>query len=124
MIPAIHDRRSIRKFQNKPLSREDITDILQSGIQAPSSKNRQPWKYIVVQGAAKAEMLKAFRAGILREETGRALLPDSRKHLAGAKYTVEILEQAPAVIFALNPLGKSIASNLSLEDRVYEICNI
>ena len=123
MIPAIYERRSIRKFQNKPLSRQDIADILESGIRAPSSKNRQPWKFIVVQGEAKAEMLKAFRAGILREETGNALLPQSRKHLAGAKYTAQIMEQAPAVVFAINPLGKGIASELSFEDRVYEICN-
>ena len=56
MISAIYDRRSIRKFSDKPISQEDIKDIIQSGIKAPSSKNRQPWKYIVIQGTAKAEM--------------------------------------------------------------------
>lgn len=124
MISTIHDRRSIRKFQDKPLSKQDIADILHCGIRAPSSKNRQPWKYVVVQGDAKRKMLEAFRAGILREETGGALLPQSAKHIAGAKYTVQIMEQAPAVVFVLNPLGKGIAADLTFEDRVYEICNI
>ena len=68
MISAIYDRRSTRKFINKPISHKDITDIIQSGIKAPSSKNRQPWKYIVIHGNAKAEMLKVFRQGIEREE--------------------------------------------------------
>ena len=68
MISAIYDRRSTRKFINKPISHKDITDIIQSGIKAPSSKNRQPWKYIVIQGNAKAEMLKVFRQGIEREK--------------------------------------------------------
>ena len=58
MISEIYDRRSIRKFSDKPVSQKDIVDILESGIKAPSSKNRQPWKYIVIQGNAKAEMLK------------------------------------------------------------------
>ena len=40
MISAIYDRRSIRKFSNKPISPKDITDIIQSGIKAPSSKKQ------------------------------------------------------------------------------------
>lgn len=124
MIQAINARRSIRKFQNKPISEQDIIDILQSGIKAPSSKNRQPWKYIVVQDKAKKEMLKVFREGISREETKDALLPQSKKYISGAKYTVEILEQAPAVIFAVNPLGKGVLTDLTPEERIYEVCNI
>lgn len=34
------------------------------------------------------------------------MLPDSSRHLGGAEYTVQIMEQAPVVIFVLNPLGK------------------
>ncbi len=41
MVSAIYDRRSTRKFLDKPLSKKDITDIIQSGMKAPSSKNRQ-----------------------------------------------------------------------------------
>ena len=124
MIPAINERRSIRKFLNKPISEQDIIDILQSGIKAPSSKNRQPWNYIVVQEKAKEEMLKVFREGICREEMKDALLPQSKKYISGAKYTVEILEQAPVVIFAVNPLGKGVLTDLTPEERIYEICNI
>ncbi|MCI8691361.1 MAG: nitroreductase family protein [Lachnospiraceae bacterium] len=96
MIPAIYDRRSIRKFLDRPLTKEDITQIIRSGMKAPSSKNRQPWKFIVVQGREKAEMLKAFRRGISREERGIPLLPESRQHIVSAKYTAEIMDEAPA----------------------------
>ena len=124
MISAIYDRRSIRKFSNKPISQKDITDIIQSGIKAPSSKNRQPWKYIVIQGKSKEEMLKVFRQGIEREENERALLPQSKQYIATAKYTVDIMSEAPIVIFVDNTLGKSILADLTLEEHVYEICNI
>ena len=124
MIQAINERRSIRKFQNKLISEQDIIDILQSGIKAPSSKNRQPWNYIVVQENAKEEMIKVFREGISREETKDALLPQSKKYISGAKYTVEIMEQAPVVIFAINPLGKGVLAELTPEERIYEVCNI
>ena len=124
MINAIYERRSIRKFQDKPISEEDIIDILQCGIKAPSSKNRQPWKYIVVQGKAKEEMLRAFREGIIREEMKDALLPQSKQYINGAKYIVEIMEQAPVVIFAINPLGKGVLAEVTPEERIYEVCNI
>ena len=88
------------------------------------SKNRQPWNYIVVRGKAKEEMLKVFREGIFREETKDALLPQSKKHISGAKYTVEIMEQAPVVIFAVNPFGKGVLAELTPEERIYKVCNI
>ena len=111
MISAIYDRRSIRKFLDKPISQEDIMDIIQSGVKAPSSKNRQPWKYIVIQGNAKVEMLKVFRQGIEREENESALLPQSKQHIPAAKYTVDIMEEAPTIIFVVNSLGKVFCQN-------------
>ncbi len=73
MISAIYERRGIRKFLDKPIPLEDLKDIISSGMKAPSSKNRQPWKYIVVHGNAKKEMLNVFRRGIEREEHESAL---------------------------------------------------
>ena len=124
MIPEIYDRRSIRKFLDKPISQKDIMDIIQSGVKAPSSKNRQPWKYIVIQGNAKADMLNVFRKGIDREENESALLPQSKQHIAAAKYTVDIMEKAPTIIFVVNSLGKDISTELTPEEHIYEICNI
>ncbi len=124
MISAIYARRSIRKFLDKPISKKDITDIIQSGMKAPSSKNRQPWKYIVIQGNAKEEMIKVFRQGIEREENENTLLPQSKQHIAAAKYTVDIMAEAPIIVFVVNELGKSILVELTPEEHIYEICNI
>lgn len=124
MISAIYDRRSTRKFLDKPISKEDLTEIIESGIKAPSSKNRQPWKFIVVQGKEKEEMLKVFRKGILREEKETALLPQSRQHIPAAKYTVDIMEEAPVAVFVVNTLGKGILSEMTPEEHIYEICNV
>lgn len=124
MISAVYDRRSIRKFLDKPIAGEDLTEILESGIKAPSSKNRQPWKFVVVQGTEKEEMLKAFRRGISREEKESALLPGSRRHIPAAKYTVDIMEEAPVIVFVLNTLGNNIFSEMTPEEHIYEICNI
>lgn len=124
MIPAIDNRRSIRKFKDQPIPKKDITDILQSGTKAPSSKNSQPWKYIVIQGRAKEEMLNAFRQGIERGEGEGALPPQVRPYLSAAKCTIEIMAAAPVIVFVVDPLGKSILSKLTQEERIYELCSI
>ena len=124
MIQEIYKRRSIRKFSAEPVSQEDITEIIESGIQAPSSKNRQPWKYIVIQKNAKEEMINVFRRGIAREENEYALLPQSKQHIGAAKYTIDIMQEAPVVLFIVNSLGKNIGADLTLEEHIYEICNI
>jgi len=99
-----------------------IEEILQSGILAPSSKNRQPWKFIVVTGNAKKDMLAAMGKGLMREKEF-PLLPESAQYLSSAEYTLKIMEQAPVVIFIINTLGLDIYSSLKPEERIYEICN-
>jgi nitroreductase len=100
-----------------------IEKILQSGILAPSSKNRQPWKFIVVTGNAKKDILAAMEKGLMREKE-YPLLPESAQYLSSAEYTLKIMEQAPVIIFIVNSLGLNIYSSLKPEERIYEICNV
>jgi len=46
---CIKTRRSIRRYQDKPVPWDDISTILDAGRLAPSSGNLQNWKFIVVQ---------------------------------------------------------------------------
>ena len=122
--PAIFQRRSIRAFQQAPLPREAVEQILDAAIQAPSAKNRQPWRFVVVQDSAKQGMLEAMRQGIRREASGEALLKDSARFLKGAEYTLQIMEQAPVTIFVLYPEGGSVLENISGEKRLYQSADL
>ena len=123
MIEEILNRRSIRTFQTTPVSSEFVEQVLQAGILAPSSKNRQPWRFVVATGKSKAEMLHAMETGLEREKQ-TPLLPENKQHLSGAFYTMEIMRQAPVIVFVINPLGEPLDQPLSLEHRINEICNI
>jgi len=46
---AIKSRRSIRHFTEEPVCDEEIDQIIESGMWAPSGKNNQPWKFAVIQ---------------------------------------------------------------------------
>jgi len=49
MNEIIEKRRSVRKFQNnKPLTREQIDQLLGAAMLAPSARNTRPWEYIVI----------------------------------------------------------------------------
>ncbi|MEG0074930.1 MAG: nitroreductase [Eubacterium sp.] len=123
MINAIYNRRSIRKYKNKAVSKDMIEAILQAAMVAPSSKNRQPWKFIVSTDTCKEEMLLTMAKGLAREKDTDALLPGSKRHLKAAEYTLKIMTQAPVTIFVVNPLGISLSQFLTPEERIYEICN-
>ena len=48
-LPAIMNRRSIRKFQPVPVEHEKIEAVIRAAMQAPSGKNSQCWEFLVVE---------------------------------------------------------------------------
>ena len=122
MIEAIKNRRSIRKYKNEAVDKEAIVQILQAGMLAPSSKNRQPWKFVVATESAKAEACQAMEEGIRREKK-EPFIPDSSPYINGAEHTLRIMQQAPVLIFIVNTLATPFNKELSMDERVFEICN-
>jgi nitroreductase len=49
VIDTILNRRSVREFMDKPVSKEGINTILNAGHWAPSGLNNQPWRFIVIR---------------------------------------------------------------------------
>lgn len=48
----IRGRRSIRRYQARPVPRELLERLLEAAIWAPSAHNRQPWRFCVVTSSA------------------------------------------------------------------------
>jgi len=58
VLDAIKSRRSIRKYTDDPVSREELTAILEAGRWAPSGLNNQPCRFLVVMaGDSRQEAL-------------------------------------------------------------------
>lgn len=49
---AIHTRRSIRRYLDRPVPPILIDQLLEAATWAPSAHNRQPWRFVVIQTAA------------------------------------------------------------------------
>lgn len=57
MENVIFTRRSIRRFEDRPVEAEKLDRILKAGMQAPSAHNLQPWEFLVVTEQEKREAL-------------------------------------------------------------------
>jgi len=82
---AIRTKRVVRKFQDKPLTKEIVTTILNAGRRAQSSKNEQTWHFIAIQDK---KILQAL------SECG-----EWAGHIAGAALAVAILTPEPTEKF-------------------------
>ena len=50
---SIFHRISVRKYEDRPIEKEKIMEILRAGMQAPSACNQQPWEFYVVTNKEK-----------------------------------------------------------------------
>ena len=123
LLTAINDRRSIRKFLPDPLPRAELEQILRAGIAAPSAKNRQPWRFVVVQGEEKAGMLNAMRAGV--EQVREYFVSNGMAgHMASADNSIVTMEQAPVTVFVLNPHNSMHRTPQDFSEHVFEVTNV
>ncbi len=59
---AITSRRDVREFEDRPLPGEHLDRVLEAGRRAPSSRNWQPWDFVVVTDREQLkELAKVWR---------------------------------------------------------------
>ena len=46
---CIKGRRSVRRFEDKPIPKEVVDELLEAGVSAPSGMNAQPWRFVVIE---------------------------------------------------------------------------
>jgi nitroreductase len=97
-LDAIAARRSIRRFKDMPVPDEMVIKILNAAIQAPSGKNKQPWRFTVVKGECRAEMIQIMRAGIAQAK-------EQGENPGSSEWSTVVMEHAPVTIFVFNPEG-------------------
>ena len=83
VLEAIRLRRSVRRYKTDPVPADILARVLEAARLAPSAKNLQPWKFIVVRDAGR------------------------RLELAKAAFNQNYLAAAPVVIAACGFPGKA-----------------
>jgi len=94
-MEAISRRRSIRRFTDAPVPRGLVEKVLAAAILAPSAKNRQPWRFIVLEGPARTKLARLMVEGAdSREARG--------DESGSCRNSARIVSQAPVAILIFN----------------------
>lgn len=126
VIEEIRKRRSIRRFIRKNVPEEEIHAVLEAASWAPSEHNEQPWKFIVIRGDERKEMVRALKAGIQRNRNNKSAEfgEGYEKLIPAAIYTARVLEQAPVIVFVMNTKGKDYRKEKPLAEKLAELADI
>ena len=106
VITAITERRSVRKYEAKPIPDKDLRTILEAGRLAPSAANRQPWHFVVIRDPDQ-------KRGLLEACSGQTWMADAAVIIAGVGkpsvsekwYPVDVAIAMQNMILAATALG-------------------
>lgn len=95
----IEARQSIRQYKKTPVPREVLERVLGAALHAPSGKNRQNWRFFIVQGQKRDEYLAYSQKSWLgiKDILQKRLKPSLYSFTERFFYT---LGEAPVLIFA------------------------
>jgi nitroreductase len=111
LLEGLTTTRAIRRYQDKPVTEEQLRTILFAATRAPSGSNRQPYRFLVLTDgpqAGQAKRLIALSAAAIWQDkrrqdnydSGSGLRPHSPKARMAATMQryVETFEMAPVLI--------------------------
>lgn len=74
-LETIFNRKSVRKYTERPVEKEKLETLVRAGMAAPSSRDRRPWEFVIVtnrdlldkmgDGLPLARMLKETKQAII-----------------------------------------------------------
>ena len=70
---VINERLTTLKYTDQKIKKEDLNKIINNAIIAPSAKNRQPWRFYILNKKERnkiADMMDAWEKGIKENEFG------------------------------------------------------
>jgi len=70
-IDLLRGRRSIRKFQKRPVEKVKLDTLIEAALRSPSALDRTPWEFVVVRDKQRLKDLS------LAKQVGSAFLADA-----------------------------------------------
>ena len=116
MLETIYNRKSVRKFKDDVVPREDILKLIEAATQAPSPKHQQNWHFVVIQD----KKLINEMADIVQkrhEELGQLAKTekDQKIHMSVIKYYTAF-RHAPVVVVVYGSPYKMIEYKILQEN--------
>jgi nitroreductase len=109
ILEAIHNRRSIRQFTDRPVSREEIEPLLSAAVAAPNHRMTQPWRFYVLGPAAR----RAYGAVLGARKAKKIEDP------AAAQALIDKVSASEAALPAMLAVSMMLDDNLETREEDY-----
>lgn len=102
-LAFLRSRRSVRRFRPDPVPADLIRGVLQAATWAPSSHNRQPWRFAVLESRdARQRLAGRMGAGFRRDLLADGLPPEAVEAQV-TRSRDRILEAPAAILVCMDP---------------------
>lgn len=108
VLEAIFTRRSIRRFENRPVPSEMVEQLLKAAMYAPSARNTQSWHFVVITDRQLLDAVPTFHpyAAMTREAPLAILVCGDEQLEPRTAYWVENCSAATQnILLAAHGLG-------------------
>ena len=92
LLDSINGRRSVKTFTDRPVSREEIEQLLNAACQAPNHRMTEPWRFYVLGPRAR----RGYGEALGRRKAKRVEDPEEGK--AVVEKVAETHESLPAMV--------------------------
>jgi nitroreductase len=113
---CIKGRRSVRAYTGEPVSKEQMTEVLEAGIWAPTGMAREPWRFIIIEDKNLIKLVSEETKSCVKE----MMPPIAKKFATDADI---ICYNAPALVFICAEKDPQW-SNINLLDSVLAAQNM
>jgi nitroreductase len=106
VIDTIQKRRSVRRFDPRPISEDIIDRLIDAAHWAPTGMNSQPWRFVVVRNAAFRKKLVGL--SLPRYKKWLSALPaemQAHRKEVDATTSDPIYYGAPVIVFVIGTTG-------------------
>ena len=77
-LETILNRKSVRKYKDRPVEKEKIDKLIRAGMAAPSSRDRRPWEFIIVTDRKALDTMAEALSGRSQSGPDRGKQPSIR----------------------------------------------
>lgn len=75
VLETILNRKSVRKYTDRPVEKEKLETLVRAGMAAPSSRDRRPWEFIIVTDRKTLDtMAEGLPFARMLKETNQAIV--------------------------------------------------
>ena len=108
VLTVIHRRKSVRKYLDKPVERDQLITLLKAGMAAPTAADRRPWAFVVVTDKALLDSLATVSPSskmLANAAAAIVVCGDTRRALNSNVWTQDCSAATQNILLAAEGIG-------------------